>query len=788
MTQPSRHSLTLVFIVAAVLLAFLFGLALGSVREKSPTFDEGYYIVRGWAALRTGSILPLGHPPLANLISGLGVLLEPGLPDPAVLDGWQQGDAERVSRDFLWHRGLDATRIVWLARLPTIFLGLMLAALIGRWALDLYGRRAMILALGLMAFSPTILAHTQLATTDLCVAAFYIATLYAWARALRRMTWRWIAISGVLFGLAQAAKFSALVLIPTMGIMALWTAWRGGALLPPNFPAFARTDAGKPARLLSAVIASLVVGLIGAVVVWAVSGFSLGFTAKGTYLGELQHFLELASGGHRAYMLGQFSQTGWWIYHPVTLLVKLTLPELIGLIAAIAVAVFGGLHRREWEILFPALVYLAVSMAGTLDVGIRYLLPVIPLLFVFSARLGAGPFFTGRRRLAATALIVAAQIFVSVQGYPHYLAYFNEIAGGRDNGYKWLADSNLDWGQDLPGLADYLKQRGAGKIYLSYFGQADPAYYGIDYSPLPAWPLPSPKPTYYPLNPAPGLYAISISNLVGVPQWPYEWDAFSYFRAREPLARIGASIFVYEVPPEMKPPAWVVQCAVPEASEQPDTIQKLTGVDNLLQFYFDCRQSLPIPEGPGWVILPPSISPLIDLGQPHFEARFEDGSVRYRAWYLADAPVPPDSSVISPPLPLPVPVADHLELLGYQLNSTELAPGDTLVATVWWRVRQPPPPPVSIFAHLIPAGDEGIQTPAAVGDALGVRAEDWQPGMVLIQQHLLLISQDVPPGDYDLAVGLYSLATGLRFPVAETLDRVIDQIDLATVRVDSSAR
>jgi dolichyl-phosphate-mannose-protein mannosyltransferase len=788
MAQSPRHSPTLVFIAAALLLAFQFWLALGSVREKSPTFDEGYYIVRGWAALRTGHVLPLGHPPLANLISGLGVMLEPGLPDPATLDGWQQDDAERASRDLLWHRGLDASRTVWLARLPMIFLGLMLSALIARWARELYGRRAMILALGLMAFSPTILAHTQLATTDMCVAAFYIAALYTWSRALHRMTWRRLVITGVLFGLAQASKFSALLLIPTMGLMALWMAWRGAILLPPSIPIRSQVNAGRPLRLAFAVAASLMMGLIGAVVVWAISGFSLDLVAKGSYLGELQHFLELASGGHRAYMLGQFSQSGWLVYHPLTLLVKLTLPEWAAILAALVMIVFGGLHHREWEVLFPALVYLAISIAGTLNVGIRYLLPVIPLLFLFSARIAAGSFFKGRRRLAATGLIIAAQAIVSILGYPHYLAYFNEIAGGRDNGYKWLVDSNLDWGQDLPGLANYLKQRGIGKIYLSYFGQADPAYYGIDYFPLPAWPLPSPKPAYYPLNPAPGIYAISASNLVGVPQWPYEWDSFAYFRAREPVARIGASIFIYEVPAEMKPPEWVVQCAAPEGSEQLDTVQKLMGVDGLVQFYFDCRQSLPIPEGPGWVILPPGIEPVVDLGPPHFEARFEDGSPRYRAWYLAEAPMPPDSTIIAPALSLPVPVADHLELLGYQISSSEAAAGDTLTATVWWRVRQPPQPPVSIFAHLVPSGDEGVLPPVAIGDTLGVRAEDWRPGMILIQQHVLAISPDAPTGDYVLEVGLYSLVTGSRFPVAETPDRVIDRILLSTIRVNAATR
>jgi len=791
MTVSSRRSLTLTFLIAALLLTTMFGLALDSMSGKSPTVDEGFYIVRGWAYLHTGHLLPLGHPPLTSIISGLGVLLEPNLPDPTTLDGWRQGDKnaehERVSQDFLWQRGLNTTRIVWLARLPMILLGMTLASLIWRWTWSLYGRRAATVALTLFALSPTVLANTQLATTDLGTAAFYIATLYAWSRYLRRPTGRWLIISGVLFGLAQASKFSALLLIPTLGAITLWAALRGGLFKFPLMPLPAWMSRGRWGQVASALASLLSMGVIGLGVVWAIYFFSLQPMAAGGYLAELQHFRELAGQGHRAYLIGQFSDMGWWYYHPYTLLVKLTLPELAALLVAGLFAIFQRLRAREWEILFPAAVYIGFSMTSTLNVGIRYLLPAIPLLFVFSSRLAVGPWFSNWRRLAITLALIGAQFAMTLQAYPHYLAYFNQAAGGRDNGYRLLVDSNLDWGQDLPGLADYLKQRGAGKIYLSYFGHADPHYYGIDFMPLPAWPPPFPKPEYYPLNPAPGLYTISASNLVGVPPWPFQADAFGYFRAREPVARIGASIFVYEVPAEMSPLAWVAQCAAPDPVEQNDTIEKQTGVTGIRQFYFDCRQSLPIPEGSGWVIFPPNANPIIDLGQPNYTARYDDGSLRYQAWYLTSPPDAPASTIVSPALPLPLPVADHLELLGYQLSATEATAGDTLTVTVWWRIRQPPPPPVSIFAHLTLVGGEPQNSPI-VGDTLGVRAEDWQPGMTLIQQHFFAITSEVTPGDYDLAIGLYSLSTEQRFAISQNADQVVDQIVLASIKIINTTR
>ena len=787
----TSHNLrfALALLLAALLLAAMFGLAVGSSLDKSPTFDEGHYIGRGWVYLRTGDLdhlLALGHPPLTNELMGLGLLLEPALPEPAALNGWDDGNVELMSEDLLWHRGLNADRIVFLSRMPIIFLGLLLGVVIWRWGREMYGMWSASIALALVAFSPTIISNTQLATTDMGVATFYVATLYAWSRFLHRRTVRWLIISGVVFGLAQASKFSALVLIPTLGVMTIWFAWRRSELtLRPGgrLAAWINQLNGEHLGWLWAALASLVsLGLIGLLVVWACDRFTLQPLASGRYFGELKHFLSLASEGHRAYLLGRFSQSGWWYYHPFTLLVKLTLPELLILAAAIATAAGRGIYKAEWEILFPALLYLGVSMAGSLNVGIRYLLPMLPLLFLFAARKGLGIGQPIWLSYVLSAMLVGWQISVSLLAYPNYLAFFNMASGGSDYGYHLLADSNLDWGQDLPGLAKYMQEQDISQIYLSYFGQADPAYYGINSIALPGWPSDQGGPPFYPMNPQPGLYAISASNLVGV-QLP-DQDAFGYFRAREPMANIGHSILIYQVPPAGdKPPTWVGQCAVPAPTENVETLRERTGIPDLLHFYFDCQRSLPFQAGPGWLVLPPGVQPIVDLGEPDYLARLADGSPRYQMWQVANAPPAPPSTIDFPAVLLPIPIAGYLELLGYQVAPADISVGETLVLTAWWRVREPPPPPVSIFAHLLAADGSAIQT----GDALSVQAEDWLPGMVLIQQHILAIEGNIPPGDYALSVGLYSLSTGERFPISETGDRLVDHIVLRTVQVDPPA-
>ena len=128
--------------------------------------------------------------------------------------------------------------------------------------------------------------------------------------------------------------------------------------------------------------------------------------------------------------------------------------------------------------------------------------------------------------------------------WPDYLAYFNELAGGADNGYRYLVDSNLDWGQDLKGLKRFMDDRGIDRIYLSYFGTDSPARYGIQYDWLPSYELENPDPSKTAIDLKRQRYlAISVTNLQGVymePNTMYRWlDRYT------PVAKIGYSIFVY---------------------------------------------------------------------------------------------------------------------------------------------------------------------------------------------------------------------------------------------------
>ncbi len=279
------------------------------------------------------------------------------------------------------------------------------------------------------------------------------------------------------------------------------------------------------------------------------------------YLYGFAHTLQYAS-ERAAFLNGRFSTTGWWWYFPYGFAVKTTIPGiLLGLLALAAVVrrwnqrgAGEGMMPRVRDSLYagtPLLVLIAVywafALATNLNIGHRHLLPTYPALCILAggAAFWVQPLFqrdrkpapqTGRGRRkqrsavrdrparsgrltvtgTAAAALLAWHVVESVSIRPHYLAYFNQLAGGPSNGYKHLADSSLDWGQDLPALhrwldAARLQRPGASGVYLSYFGTARPGYYGIRATPLAGFIDRRPPEPPVPL--AGGVYCISATML-----------------------------------------------------------------------------------------------------------------------------------------------------------------------------------------------------------------------------------------------------------------------------------
>ena len=245
-------------------------------------------------------------------------------------------------------------------------------------------------------------------------------------------------------------------------------------------------------------------------------------------------------------MFGRYAYEGWWYYFPLAFLIKTPLGSLL-LIGA-ALLVFRASRTEEWRaalfLLGPVVVIFAAMTQSKVNIGVRHILPVYPLLFVFASRLATLHFRRGWLGLLLLGVPLVMTALSSLKVAPHQLAYFNEIVGGPEEGYRYLSDSNLDWGQDLKGLKRYMEREGLAMIYLSYSGSVPPTCYGIHYQPAPA-----PWEWQHSADVLPHgrreVLAISVTNLQGVSF--AEQDLYRWLYSRTPVAKIGYSIFVYDL-------------------------------------------------------------------------------------------------------------------------------------------------------------------------------------------------------------------------------------------------
>jgi hypothetical protein len=235
--------------------------------------------------------------------------------------------------------------------------------------------------------------------------------------------------------------------------------------------------------------------------------------------------------------MGARGVQGWWFYFPLAFAIKTPIPLLILLLVAVALSLKNRQDARaESFLLVPMVLFFVASMFSSIDIGYRNILPVLPFAFVYVSKVAARAVsHVGRVVLIALCVwYVAGTVILS----PHYLAYFNELVGGPANGYKYLVDSNLDWGQDLGNLKKYMDAHDIQEVYLSYFGTADPGYYGIRFHELPGAP-PAP-------DAAKAYYVISATNLQGV--YGQASTARHWLAQYEPVGTVGYSIFVYHLP------------------------------------------------------------------------------------------------------------------------------------------------------------------------------------------------------------------------------------------------
>ncbi|MCP4537077.1 MAG: phospholipid carrier-dependent glycosyltransferase [Chloroflexi bacterium] len=776
-------------LAALLLLAVMFAQLLTAATQLSMTIDEGFHITSGYGYLRTGQMRLMDeHVPLVKALFSWPLFFVPDLAPPEQADGWAKGDLISVAQETLLpYQPID--RVIVAPRVLVALLTLLLAATVYRWAANCFGPTAGLCALALMTFDPNILAHGSLATTDMGAVAFIFWAVWAFARYQKAPTsqHRWWA-AALLLGLAQGAKLTATLLLPVLGLLTLIDTWMKGA-----------KDKARTKTILRRTVSYGAMVMVSALVVWGLYLFELRTlpqVAQGTIplpaASHIERWLRLRdviSYGRESFLLGQNGMHGWWQYFPLAFVLKTPLLTLTFTALTIAALLFGrrrGIMDELTVGLFP-LVYAVFSLTSTINIGYRHLLPVLPFLFVSASRLT----LVARERAARIAgwVLIACLCVGTLSISPHYLAYFNPIAGGMDHGYRYLADSNTDWGQTFKALAEHQRRNNLEPVKLSTFTFLDPATYGVRYEPIaPMTSAPPVLPRRF--NPGPGLYAISATTLDGVPlPLPSTYD---WFQHRPPQAKIGHVMFLYEV--EESQGNWVAQCTLPVVPLTADVIAQGFGSNSLRRIYFDCETSWVFPDGGASVGWYARTTPGID------KLRWPVGGERlewYPDWvkglnltalrlsYVQPTPgdLPPftiwewTGRMVTPPATIEqgdVTLDGTLTFLGYYAPQSTRQ-GTSVEVLTYWRVVERPSRPLSLMLHLTDAN--GV--PIATGDRLGVTVEQWQPGDVIVQRHVLTIPNDAPLTSYQLRGGAYWLDDMTRLMASDD-----DNIALAFIEIE----
>lgn len=511
--------------------------------EMSQTVDETPNIACGMQWLDKGryDYGPF-HPPLARIAIAIGPYLY-GARAQGLPDRWKEGNA-------VLNSARRPEKALKLARAGILPFFLIATAMVWLWSRRLFGDWGGVASVFVFTNLPPVLAHSAIATTDMAVAAGVITGLYAFTRWLDGPT----ALRSVLLGLAMAfaflGKFSSVVFlgvsiavivvlytiaerrlprrIPLLAIsavvmfFAVWTVYRfsWGRITEPVLD-----DATSQGGLMSRVPVPLLKA-------FAATPIPMPEIPDGLWIVHEHNLV-----GHAAYLLGDYRKSGWWYFFPVALAVKAPIAFL--LLVALGLVLIGPFDWRKWAPALCAIAMFAACMPARLNIGLRYLLPMFPLLSIVAggALVRLWPSRPGR----IAAVVLAGWLSISVAlAHPDYLAYFNEAASREPE--RFLVDSDLDWGQDVKRLCRKLKELKVPQINLALHYSGDDSR--LD---LPPWE------GLNPYQPVKGWVGISFTRMktlgyMAAADSGKSESGFAWLDQYKPVTRVGKSILLYYIP------------------------------------------------------------------------------------------------------------------------------------------------------------------------------------------------------------------------------------------------
>jgi hypothetical protein len=508
-------------------------------------------------------LYPRDMPPMIKIVGGWVPRLF-DVPIPKDSPGSKRNNEWEAALAMVYGMKPDRVQTVFFySRLPLILFPLAVSLLLFIWVRDVLGPWPALAAAALFAFSPTSMAHGSLFKNDQAATFGYLLFWWRAWKYWRSPSWPnlfWLA-AGVLAGLM--AKLSMLLLAAVgpavVAISCLRRhAWKlafsqaaamllivYGATLATSWFEIRRLSPGEVQRVHADPRSPLWLKL-GA-------GVFAVLPAPKLYWDGVVSLTAAQADQNPVYLLGKREPRGKPYYFLVAAAVKFTvalqLLLLLGLGLALRMSARGRLEPATLVfLLVPPLLYAGLASTTSLQLGVRLILPALP----FAAFFAAFPFALERTRWAAASrglgiALLALLLIQSARYYPHGISFFNLWSGGPEYGLRYLADSNLDWGQDLPALARWAKANNVRRLRLFYFGTDTPwRFFSDDVLETipPPWGPDHVKSNPY--QPEPGYYAVSANLLPGHFFAAEYCDFFKAFRDATPIARAGYSIYLYK--------------------------------------------------------------------------------------------------------------------------------------------------------------------------------------------------------------------------------------------------
>lgn len=591
-------------IFAILLVLLMLVLATISQKQESAVMDEVAHIPAGYSYLTQKDMrLNPEHPPLLKDLSAIPLLFIKGINFPNQLKSWTSEINSQwdFGFKFLYESKNNADKIIFWSRVPMLLLLVLMGFFIYRWTKELYGKIPALLAIFFFVFSPAFLAHGRYVTTDVgatfaffFASYFFIKCLSAEARGDGDKNHKNIILAGLSFGIAQLIKFSLALLIPYFGILVLiriYIYWRENKQFWKTFfshifkfaaimiigfllvyPVYMFHIANYPAEKqisdTTFIASQFPLKPISNLTIWMSKQPILRPYAQ--YALGLFMVFQRATGGNTTYFLGDVTNQGWKNYFPIVYAIKEPLALHIFTIIAL-LFLTAGAKKEIWQRIFKSLshfiknnfteiamliflaIYWGASLASNLNIGVRHILPTFPFVYILISGQIKKLFekIHHKKLLVIVSWVLVGGLMIwytisSLSSLPYYLTHFNELIGGGKNGYIYVTDSNLDWGQDLKRLANWIDEQNIEKIYVDYFGGATASYYlgnkakewHAEYNPEKA------KGSWLAVSAT----FLQQSRAIPTKGFGKRTDQYLWLNQYTPVTVIGNSIFVYYIP------------------------------------------------------------------------------------------------------------------------------------------------------------------------------------------------------------------------------------------------